>query len=519
MMMVTIIMLTAKVLINVYTYATLPYYYFSQKPWLKLNKAQRCRTRLVVPTDAADSHWVRDEPELTHSVMRPTVTEILNNLVDYHGPNTPILAYREILSVEELRGSDGKARRVDGRPLRQYRLSGYKWLTYGRVDTITTSLARGLAANGAHFQDRILILSETRLEWFLCAQAVAKLGACIVTLSPNLSDEGIAYGINQTEIKLMIVSRDLVPKIQSLIDKIPTVRTIIYMNGNNLQPETKPNDKQITDFPDTIHVLSMQELELNGAHWSEIVLKTPAPDDPFIIIYTSGTTGAPKAAVATHRQMVNGSANGWLSLFKEIIADGTRTHTYVAFLPLCHVFELTIEFFLYYVGVKIGYATTFTLTESGPGLAPGERCDISLLRPTVMICVPLMLDRIAKGIGARLSAQSSLSAQMFAYIMAYKSQWTQRGYRCPIVNKLVCSKLRQQMGGQLKLAIVGSAPLSPTTQATIKAALDIVLVQGYAATETLCAGLVPLKFTLELGLPYIHSNFQQAVYVNAEAQS
>ncbi|CAG2117761.1 unnamed protein product, partial [Medioppia subpectinata] len=130
------------------------------------------------------------------------------------------------------------------------------------------------------------------------------------------------------------------------------------------------------------------------------------------------------------------------------------------------------------------YATTSTLTESGAGLAPGMRSDVSLLRPTVMICVPLMLDRILKDMGARLTTRSPLAVPMFTHLMAYKSYWTDRGYRCPIVDKLVCDKLRQQMGGALRVAIVGAAPLSPTTQATLRAALDIALLQVYGTTET-----------------------------------
>ncbi|CAG2178879.1 unnamed protein product, partial [Oppiella nova] len=83
-------------------------------------------------------------------------------------------------------GKDGKAKRIDGRSLKKYRLSDYKWLTYGQIDTITTSIAKGLVANGAAFGDKILILSETRVEWFLCAQAIAKLGGTVVTLFSNL---------------------------------------------------------------------------------------------------------------------------------------------------------------------------------------------------------------------------------------------------------------------------------------------------------------------------------------------
>ncbi|CAG2117963.1 unnamed protein product, partial [Medioppia subpectinata] len=345
-------------------------------------------------------------------------------------------------------------------------------------------MAKGLAANGAAFGDKILILSETRVEWFLCAQAIAKLGGCIVTLFSNLGDEGIVYGINQTEIKLMIVSCDLMPKIRSLITKIPTVQTIVYINPNNLQKDI--TSSQVNGFPDNIRLQSLQEVERTGTQMSDIQFQTPKPEDEFVIMYTSGTTGTPKAAIATHRQMVDGSANAVLLVVKDVIQE-SRSHIYIAFLPLAHVLELTIEFFLFYGGVRIGYASPFTLTDSAPGLVKGQKCDIKLLKPTVMTCVPLVLDRIIKEVHDKLNARTPVSVDFFTYIMGYKSKWTQKGYDCHIVNNLVCSKVQQQLGGRLQIMICGGAPLNATTQATIKAALDVILVQGYGATETMGA--------------------------------
>ncbi|CAG2121636.1 unnamed protein product, partial [Medioppia subpectinata] len=219
------------------------------------------------------------------------------------------------------------------------------------------------AANGAAFGDKILILSETRVEWFLCAQAVAKLGASVVTLFSNLGDEGIVYGINQTEVKLMIVSCDLMPKIRSLITQIPTVETIVYIEHKNLHKDITTS--QVNGFPDNIRLQSLQEVERTGTQMSDIQFQTPKPEDVFVIMYTSGTTGPPKAAIATHRQMVDGSANTALLALKDVISE-SRSHTYIAFLPLAHVFELTVEFALFYAGVRMGYASPFTLTDSSP---------------------------------------------------------------------------------------------------------------------------------------------------------
>jgi long-subunit acyl-CoA synthetase (AMP-forming) len=230
-------------------------------------------------------------------------------------------------------------------------------------------------ANGVNYGDKVLLLSETRVEWFLCAQAIAKLGGTIVTLfsnlgnysslqymfylieknqilfskfenflhifslsfDPRLGDDGIVYGMNQTEIKVMITSSDLMPKVKSLLNETPTVSTIVYINSY----ETPNTD----DFPQNINLISLKEIEKTGSN-SEFLFQTPKPDDPLIIMYTSGTTGIPKAAVATNRQFM-ASFDAFLTLVKDVIADYPN-HTYIAYLPLAHVLELTIEIFLFH---------------------------------------------------------------------------------------------------------------------------------------------------------------------------
>ncbi len=154
---------------------------------------------------------------------------------------------------------------------------------------------------------------------------------------PRLGDDGIVHGMNQTEIKVMITSSDLLPKVKSLLSQTPTVSTIVYINGY----ETPNTD----DFPQNINLISLKEIEKTGSN-SEFLFQVPKPDDTLIIMYTSGTTGIPKAAVATNRQFL-ASFNAFLTLIKDVVDDYPR-HTYIAYLPLAHVLELTVEFFLFH---------------------------------------------------------------------------------------------------------------------------------------------------------------------------
>ena len=97
-----------------------------------------------------------------------------------------LLGYRQVLSEVDSLDEHGNLKRIDGRQLKQYRLSDYQWLTYGQVDSVTNNLAQGLMSMGITDSDKVLILSETRVEWMLSAQAIIRTGAAVVTLFSNL---------------------------------------------------------------------------------------------------------------------------------------------------------------------------------------------------------------------------------------------------------------------------------------------------------------------------------------------
>lgn len=159
--------------------------------------------------------------------------------------------------------------------------------------------------------------------------------------------------------------------------------------------------------------------------YRHIESKCLEPDDLFGVMFTSGTTGIPKGVKITQRQMKE-AAMTIGKVVRDVIMTGP-SHTYIAYLPQAHVLEFSIELFLFLGGVKVGYATPFTLNESAPGLAKGQICDLQLLKPTVMISVPLVLDRMQKEIYNKLQKRTPFSKAIFDYLIDYKAHWISKG--------------------------------------------------------------------------------------------
>jgi len=160
---------------------------------------------------------------------------------------------------------------------------------------------------------------------------------------------------------------------------------------------------------------------------------------------------------------------------------------------LAHVLELAAESYFISIGVPIGYSSPHTMTNKSTGIKKGNLGDASILKPTVMAAVPLVLDRIRKSVVEEVDSKHPFLKELFNFLISYKKFWTKRGFRTPIVNAIVCKKIRNLLGGRIQHIVTGSAPLSPETHDYIRACLDVILVQGYGLTET-AAGATIMDF-------------------------
>ena len=160
----------------------------------------------------------------------------------------------------------------------------------------------------------------------------------------------------------------------------------------------------------------------------------------------------------------------------------------VGYLPLAHIFELCMELSFVALGFPIGYSSPHTLTDSSPKIIKGEKGDISVLQPTVMIAVPIILDRLYKGIRMNIKNKGDSFENFFNGCINYKKQWQTRGFETPIMDKLIFKKIRATLGGRLRVAFCGGAPVTPEVQEYLRICLCAKMIQGYGLTES-CGGV------------------------------
>jgi len=334
-------------------------------------------------------------------------------------------------------------------------------------------LAIALSELGIHKGDKIGIASENRIEWIVADFAIVSLGAVDVPIFPILTAKQEEYIFSHAEVSAIFVSNDFqLQKVLQFKDKIQSLRHVIVMNDNYNSSEVYV--KSIRSLIDR-----GKQLKSDSARrtWFENTSLNVNPDDLLTIIYTSGTTGEPKGVMLTHNNMVTNIAGVY-----QYLGD-LGEHTALSFLPFCHAYErMAGVYYLFSCGTLVAIAESI---ESVPA-------NIQEIKPTLISTVPKLMETVRKKIYAAMDKEKSSKKAIFNWAvnigikyvklqMAGKSSFLLRK-QYQIADKLVFSKLRERLGGRLRLFITGGAALADEVFFFFMA-IGITVLQGYGLTE------------------------------------
>jgi long-chain acyl-CoA synthetase len=333
------------------------------------------------------------------------------------------------------------------------------------------ALAVAFERFGIRRGDRVALLSENRVEWPLTDYAVMGLGGIDVPIYPTLPQGEVEYVLRDSESRAVVVST--AGQLQKILQIRPRLPKLLF---------TVVMDRVITDDPKVYlwsHVIQ-DALSQTLDPERDFRAKTLAvePRDIATVIYTSGTTGAPKGVILTHANIVsNVQASAPRFQF-------TRNDRILSFLPLCHIFERMMEYFVFWYGTSIAYAES------------AEKLPENLLevRPTVMAVVPRVLEKVHGKTLETVRRGSRFRQKLFHW--AVRTGWTFNetglngrkpafGLRLKhvVADRLVGAKIRSRLGARLRFMISGSAPLAKEL-AEFFFAIGLPVYEGYGLTET-----------------------------------
>jgi len=472
-MIVEILLTVAQVVVFLYDVVTYPIYHALARVNAKKQEKSSTPRATMVKQSSETISWKREKSQ-ENAVYREyiidnkvdTVTKAFNYAVAKYGTKQ-CLGTREVLGETEEMQANGKM-------FKKLALGEYKWMTYNETHAISTIFGKGLRELGLQANDAIAIYAETRAEWLMSAFGAFSQSIVVSTLYTNLGDEAIMHGLNETEVSLVVTSHELLPKFRKMLPHCPNIKTIIVMEDQIFPLDT-------TGFKEGVEIIPFQSVVKIGEK-SSIESVPPTSETPAIIMYTSGSTGVPKGVILTHGNLISTST---CIMF---LVKFEPNDIYIGYLPLAHVLELLSECTMMMFGVAVGYSSPNTMTDMSTKVAKGNKGDASILKPTMMCVVPLILDRIYKNIIDSVNKRGSNFQKAFEFFYRYKLYWTRNNQKTPIVDKIVFNKIKSLLGGKMRFAITGGAPLSPETHEFIRVCLGLTLVQGYSLTETTCSG-------------------------------
>jgi long-chain acyl-CoA synthetase len=349
---------------------------------------------------------------------------------------------------------------------RDYDRIGGKWrdLTWAQMEEgirrWQTALARENLAHG----DRVAIMLRNCPEWVMFEQAALRLGLVVVPLYTADRPENAAYILRNAGVRVLLLE-ELVQwqAFCDVHDQLSDLARVVTVQASM----EKCDDNRISALHDWLPERSEEQ--------------QPAPLDPHqlaTIIYTSGTSGRPKGVMLSHYNILT---NAYSS---SLVVPLSRGDLLLSFLPLSHTFERTAGYYVPMMcGATVAYARSIQQLQE----------DLMVVRPTILVSVPRIYERVYSGIRAKLAEGPALNHKLFklAVDIGYSRFEHQQGRSpgkishllWPILENLVAKKVMSKLGGRLRGAMSGGAAL-PAEASRVFIGLGLPILQGYGMTES-----------------------------------
>lgn len=318
-------------------------------------------------------------------------------------------------------------------------------------------LSKGLLDLGIKKGDRIAIVSNNRTEWHLTDLAIQQIGAVNVPIYSNINPEDYNYILNDCGARLVFVSdEEILGKIKQIKDKVSSLEKIFTYN----------DIKGESNYAELLNSTSPVNIEEIRTSVTENDLAT--------LIYTSGTTGSPKGVMLTHKNFISNV------LASEPRLPIAREQKALSFLPLCHVFERMLDYLYIYKSVSIYYAESMDTI--------GD--DLKEVKPQLFATVPRLLEKVYDKIVAKGTDLTGIKKSLFFWALELGLKYDPiidggfwYNFQLKLANKLIFSKWREALGGNVMAIVAGGAALQPRL-ARVFAAAQIPVLEGYGLTET-----------------------------------
>ncbi|XP_057786304.1 long chain acyl-CoA synthetase 4-like isoform X2 [Salvia miltiorrhiza] len=424
---------------------------------------------------AKEKYIVEVEPGKPAKDGKPSIGPVYRSIFAKDGFPAPIPGLDSCwdifcLSVDKYPDNRMLGRReiVDGKP------GKYLWMTYREVYNVVVKVGNSIRSCGIEKGGRCGIYGANSPEWIMSMEACNAHGLYCIPLYDTLGAGAIEFIICHAEVALAFVEEK---KISELLKTFPgaasCLKTIVSFGKASSQQKEEAEKYGVTmySWDDFLSLGSNKHFELPVKKKSDICT----------IMYTSGTTGDPKGVMISNNSIVTLIA-GVKRLLESVNESLTANDVYLSYLPLAHIFDRVIEECFINHGASIGFwrGDVKLLTE-----------DIGELKPTIFCAVPRVLERIYSGLQQKISAGGFIKQTMFNFAYNLKLRNMRKGRKhteaAPMCDKVVFSKVKQGLGGNVRLILSGAAPLASHVEEYLRVVTCSYVLQGYGLTET-CAG-------------------------------